>query len=116
EPDGAPGLDCERDVAERPDVHTARASACDDEVLERAILPRVDAEAAGGGGGDGLAQPHRILSTIAANVRMNAGAAFGISIRSSRIPSSCAFSCASTSMSQRISRWSDTKPTGQTRT
>ena len=46
-------------------------------------------------------------------VRTNAGSSFGISIRSSRTPSSSASSTASTSRSQRISRWSETKPTGR---
>ena len=47
---------------------------------------------------------------------MKPGSAFGISIRSRRMPSSRARSAASTSRSQRISRWSETKPTGQTST
>ena len=44
---------------------------------------------------------------------MNAGSAFGSSIRSSRSPSSRARSAASMSRSQRISRWSATNPIGQ---
>ena len=47
---------------------------------------------------------------------MNAGSSFSDSIRSSSRPSSAARSRASTSMSQRISRWSETKPTGHTST
>ena len=48
---------------------------------------------------------------------MNAGSAFGISIRSeARARAPRAFSAASWSRSQRISRWSATNPTGQTRT
>src|SRR5581483_6390524 len=117
EPDRAPRLDGEGDVAQRPDVGAAGPSPRDDEILERAALARVDAEAARGMLDVDLAGSHgRALVTMAASVRTNAGSAFGISIRSSRIPSAAAFSCASTSRSQRISRWSETKPTGQTST
>ena len=52
--------------------------------------------------------------TRPASTSTNAGSAFGISIRRRRIPSSCACRAATSSMSQRISRWSETNPIGQT--
>ena len=48
-----------------------------------------------------------------ASTSTRSGAAFGISIRANPRPSSRDRSAASTSRSQRISRWSETKPTGQ---
>src|SRR5206468_3685098 len=45
EPDRAARLDPERDVAQRPDVGAAHAAARDEQVLQRAVLARVDAEA-----------------------------------------------------------------------
>src|SRR6185312_4148523 len=58
----------------------------------------------------------KTCSTRTARARANSGASFRDSMRSSSRPSSAAFSLASTSMSQRISRWSETNPTGATRT
>ena len=46
QPDGLARLDLGRDVAQRPDVLAARAPARDDEILQRARLAGVDAEAA----------------------------------------------------------------------
>src|SRR5436305_5660145 len=54
--------------------------------------------------------------TRAASARMNAGSSFSDAIRSSSRSSSAALARASTSRSQRISRWSETNPTGQTST
>src|SRR5205823_6213346 len=122
EPDRAPGLDRERDAPERPDVAPAGVPAQEHEVLQRAPLARVDAEAprraldrdlAGDHPADGTERAPR---TRLASTRIIPGSAFGISIRSRRIPSSPARACASVSRSQRISRWSATNPTGQTRT
>ena len=46
EPDGLPGLDRERDVAQRPHVAGSAAAARDEHVLQRALRLRVDAERA----------------------------------------------------------------------
>ena len=98
------------------------AAAEDEQLLQAARLVRVDAEAARDPLDADLARLHACLTpgryrgvrrTRAASTRMNAGSAFGSSIRSSRSPSSRARSAASTSRSQRISRWSATKPIGQ---
>ena len=45
-PTASPRRDLGGDVAERPDVGRLRPSALDEEILERARLARVDAEAA----------------------------------------------------------------------
>src|SRR4051812_12930919 len=115
----APRLDVERDVAEGPHIRSARLSAREEEVLQRAALARIDAEAprrvldrdlAGRHAGDGTDSSRR---TIVARASTNGGSSFGMSMRSRSRPSSAASSFASTSMSHRISRWSETKPTGQ---
>src|SRR5436305_7137709 len=119
--DGVSGLDGEGHVLEGPDLCGLRRAASEDEVLQRPALPRVDLEAARDAVDRDLARSHPAddgsgsrRRTSPASTRPKAGSAFGISIRSRRIPSSRAFSCASVSMSQRISRWSETKPIGQT--
>src|SRR5579884_1248083 len=122
EAERAARVDVERHVAERPHLRAAVAPAGDDEILERPGLARIDAKAtrcvldgdlARSHAGEGTASSRR---TMLARTSTNSESAFGISIRSSSRPSSRALSCASVSMSQRISRWSETKPTGQTRT
>ena len=121
EADGIAGLDRQRDVAQRLHLARAAAAARDEHVLQRALRLRVDAEGretrstticARASCGDRAERAAHDLGEHA----HEAGSSFGISIRSSRRPSSRALSCASVSMSQRISRWSETKPTGQTRT
>jgi hypothetical protein len=121
EPDGTPGLDVERDVTERPHVRAACMPPREQEILQRTALARIDAEAprrvvdrdlAGPHAGDGTDSTPR---TIFASVWTKGTSSFGMSMRSRSRPSSPASSFASTSMSQRISRWSETNPTGQTR-
>src|SRR5439155_5585380 len=104
------GLDGERHVPKGPDLRGLRAAG-EHEVLQRPALPRVDLEAARDAVDRDLARSHPAddgsgsrRRTRPARTRTKAGSAFGISIRSRRMPSSRAFSCASVSMSQRISR------------
>ena len=121
EPDGVPRLDVEADVLERLHLPRLRAPA-DHELLQGARLLRVDPETPRGALDPDLSRSHALDATgsarrtIPANTRTKAGSSFGISIRSSRSPSSAAFSRASMSRSHLISRWSATKPTGQTST
>ena len=74
------------------DVGAAHAAARDDQILQRAVLARIDAEAARGVLDDDLSGPHARDGTpsarraIPASVRTNAGSAFGISIRSTPHP------------------------------
>ena len=94
EADGLTGLDRERDVVERLDVLRVGAAAEDEQLLQAARLVCVNAEAARDPVDPDLARVHPADSTGArlrtspARTRMNAGSAFGSSIRSSRIPSS----------------------------
>ena len=118
EPDRLARLDGERHVFERLHVLRLGAAAEDEQLLQAARLVRVDAEAARDPVDPDLARLHALNGTAAArrtspaSTRTNAGSAFGSSIRSSSRPSSAARSCASTSRSHLISRWSATKPTG----
>ncbi len=109
QPDRLAGLDGQRDVAQR--LHLARAglAARDDHVLERPLRLRIDAERPRDAIDDDAAGSHARTApiaprTIEASTATNSVSSFGISIRSSRMPSSPARSCASLSMSQRISR------------
>src|SRR5262249_31682385 len=83
EADGASRLAGDRAVAERPPVGASRVPAREQEVLERPILARVDAEAprgvldvdlAASHAGDGTASTRW---TIPASVATNAGSSFG---------------------------------------
>ena len=125
-PDEADGLarrDRDGDVAERPDLLRTRPAARDEELLERVRLARADDEPPRDAVDRDLAGAHlpsyaataaSSRRTIPASTSTKSGSAFGISIRARRMPSSRARSAASTSRSQRISRWSETNPTGQT--
>src|SRR5262249_10822774 len=103
-------LDRGRDAVERLDVRAAGATPRDEQLLERPRRLRVDAEAAADGRDLDRARAHRAgtpaiaRSTSPARTETKAGSAFGISIRDSSSPSPHAFSTASTSTSQRISR------------
>ena len=91
-------------------VHGARLEppARDEDVLQRPVRLRVHAKVARDPVDDDPAGDHAAtasaLRTISASARTNRGSSFGISMRSSRSPSSRALACASLSMSQRISR------------
>ena len=109
EADGVARLGRERDVAQRLHVARTAPAARDEEVLERALRLRVDAEGPRDAVDDDPAGRHvaaadKLPRTMSASVRTKRGSSFGISIRSSSSPSSRALSCASLSMSQRISR------------
>src|SRR5690606_36870564 len=56
----------------------------------------------------------KAVRTSEARAAMKVGSSFRDSIRSNSRPSSAVLSRASMSISQRISRWSETKPTGAT--
>src|SRR5207237_7394239 len=100
-----------RDVLERPHVRRPGAVPGQDDLLQRPHLLGIDAETAAGPVDADLAGSHAVEGTastrraIAASTRTNAGSSFGISIRARRRPRSCAFSWASVSRSQGISRW-----------
>src|SRR5262245_3445826 len=120
EADGTAGLDPEGHISESNDVGRLRAAARDDDVLQAARLARIHLEVSRGVVGDDLAwSGHafegtgRARRTRPASSSTNGSSAFGMSMRSNVIPSSRAFCAASWSRSQRISRWSATKPTGQ---
>ena len=89
EPDRLPRLDGERHVFERLHVLRVGAAAQDEQLLQAARLVRVDAEAARDPVDPDLARLHALNGTAAArrtspaSTRMNAGSAFGSSIRSS---------------------------------
>ena len=75
EADRAAGLDRERDVAQRDDVGAAHAAARDEQILERAVLARIDAEAARGVLDDDLSGPHAGDGTPSARRTMPASVA-----------------------------------------
>ena len=89
EADRLAGLDRERDVAQRPDVGAPVPLRANEQILERAALARVDAEAPRGVLDEDLSGSHagdgtdRCRRTISASVRTKAGSSFGISIRAS---------------------------------
>src|SRR5262249_55499888 len=110
EADRASRLRAEGHVAKRPDVGAAHAPPGHDEILQRPGLAGIDAEAPRSVLHRDLATIHAaegiasVRRTIAASTRTNAASRLGTSIRRRLRPSSAALSCASTSMSQRISR------------
>ena len=122
EADRPAGLDVQRDVSQRPDVRRLQVPPSDDRLFQGHVPLRIDAEAPPDVLDQDLAYLHGFEGTptacreSSARPRMKAGSSFSDSIRSRSRPSSAARSRASTSMSQRISRWSETKPIGQTRT
>src|SRR5207237_8643991 len=109
--EGVAGDDVEGDVLEGPNLAGLRRAAREHEVLQRPALARVHLEAARDALDLDLARSHPAddgsgsrRRTRPASTRTKAGSAFVISMRTSRMPSSRAFSRASVSMSQRISR------------
>ena len=115
-------LDAERDVLEREHIACLGSPAEHEQLLQASRLVRPDAEATRDPLDADLPRLHprdgtaKCRRTSPASTSMNAGSAFGSSIRSNRIPSCLALSAASMSRSQRISRWSATNPIGQTTT
>src|SRR5206468_10343120 len=122
EADRGSRLDVQRDVPQRPDLLRLHVPPANDGLLQRHVSLRVDAKATAHVLELDLAGVHEVEGTpttsrhSSANPRTNAGSSFSDSMRSRSSPSSAARSRASTSMSHRISRWSLTKPIGQTRT
>src|SRR5919108_1141004 len=110
ETDGLARLDLERDIPNRPDVGRPQLPPPDDRLFQGDISLRVDAKAATDALGDNcswfhaLERTERVWPTSPASAAMNAGSSFSESMRSNASPSSAAFSRASTSRSQRISR------------
>src|SRR5688500_17990108 len=109
--------------AQRPDVLAAAPAARHDQLLESSRLLRVDTEPTRDLVDADLAWVDHALDgsetaccTSPARTSMNAGSAFGISIRRNSRPRSRERSAASKSRSHRISRWSATKPIGHAST
>src|SRR6266508_3853024 len=123
QPDRATRLDSEGHITQREDFGGPGPAARHDDVLEPPGFAGIHLEVPRRPVGDDLSGSNHASEGTAsarrtrpASTRMKAGSAFGISIRLKSIPSSRARSAASWSRSQRISRWSATKPTGQTST